>query len=161
METLKINIEIEIRQMHELSDDDRQLVEKAKDATGNSYSPYSHFKVGAALRLANGITVIGANQENAAYSVTTCAERSALYAAQAQHSDQPVIAIAIAARSVNDEFTADATAPCGVCRQAILEVEDRYKHPIRILLYSLRGVYVISSIRDIMPLGFVSDSMEK
>lgn len=161
METLKINIEIEVLQMHELADKDRQLVEMAKEATNNSYSPYSHFKVGAAIRLANGMTMIGANQENAAFSVTTCAERSVIYAAQAQYPDQAITDIAIAARNTNDEFTKEATAPCGVCRQAILELEDRYKRNVRILLYSQQGVYIVSSIKDIMPLCFVSDSMQK
>lgn len=161
METLKINIEIAIQQMHELSDEDRELVEMAKSATIHSYSPYSHFKVGAALRLANGVMMMGANQENAAFSVTTCAERSAIYAAQSQYPDQAVTAIAIAARNTSDEFTSEATAPCGVCRQAILELEDRYHRNVRILLYSQQGVYIASSIKDLLPLCFVSGSMQK
>lgn len=153
MEKVNIPVEIMLCQKSELGDEDRQLVEQAISATGNSYSPYSHFRVGAALRLADGTVVIGANQENAAFSVTTCAERSAIYAAQAQHPDQPIVSLAIAAR--NDEgFTDEPVSPCGMCRQAMVEIEQRYKQPIRILLYGRKGVYVMNSIRNLMPLSF-------
>lgn len=65
----------------ELSVDEQQLVEKAREATNNSYSPYSKFRVGAAVLLNNGKVVIGANQENAAFPSGLCAERTAVFAA--------------------------------------------------------------------------------
>ena len=146
--------------MDELTTDDRELVEKAIGATANSYSPYSHFSVGACLRLSDGSTVIGANQENAAYPVGLCAERTAIFAAQAQHPELSVLALAIAARNTSGELTDQPVAPCGSCRQVILEVEERYHQPIRILLYGRKGIYILQSVKDLLPLCFVSEDMD-
>lgn len=154
MEELKVPVSIKLCQIDELDDRDRSLVSDAISATDNSYSPYSHFRVGAALRLANGEVIKGANQENAAFSVTICAERSAIYAAQAQHPDQPIVSLAIAARN-DDGFTQEPVSPCGMCRQAMVEIEQRYSQPIHILLYGKKGVYVMDSISNLMPLSFV------
>ena len=110
--------------MEELSEEEQKLIELAKKATDNSYSPYSHFRVGAALRLDDGTEIIGANQENAAFPVTLCAERTAIFAAQAQYPEHAVMQLAIAARNENG-FMPMPTAPCGSCRQVILEVENR------------------------------------
>lgn len=142
----------------ELTNDEQQLVKKAMDATDNSYSPYSKFRVGAAIRLADGREIIGANQENAAFPVTLCAERTAIFAAQAQYPDQPIVALAIAARNENG-FTVDPVSPCGSCRQVILEIEQRYHQSVKIYLYGTRGVYVINTVRDLLPLCFVEESM--
>ena len=127
-------------------------------ATDNSYSPYSKFRVGAALRLADGTEIIGANQENAAFPVTLCAERTAIFAAQAQYPAQPIVALAVAARNENG-FTEDPVTPCGSCRQVILEIEQRYNQSVKIYLYGTRGVYVINTVRDLLPLCFVEESM--
>ncbi len=145
-------------QMEELSEEEQKLIELAKKATDNSYSPYSHFRVGAALRLDDGTEIIGANQENAAFPVTLCAERTAIFAAQAQYPEHAVKQLAIAARN-DDGFMPMPTAPCGSCRQVILEVENRYKQPIRLYLYGADVVYVVDSIKDLLPLNFDSDSM--
>lgn len=153
-----ITAKIRICQADELSKDEQRLIELAKDATNNSYSPYSHFRVGAALRLDDGTEIIGANQENAAYPVTLCAERTAIYAAQAQYPEHSVVQLAIAARNENG-FTSTPVSPCGSCRQVILEIENRYKQPIRIYLYGTEGIYIIESIKDILPLNFDSESM--
>lgn len=158
MDTIKFEINMQFCQMDELTADDRQLVEAAIKATANSYARYSNFNVGAALRLADGSVVIGANQENAAFPSGLCAERSAIFAAQSQRPDQPIIALAIAAKNPNG-LMPDPVSPCGSCRQVILEIEDRYKQPVRILLYGTKGVYVISSVKDLMPLSFVDDNM--
>ena len=141
-------------QMDELSAEDRQLVEQAIEATRRSYAPYSHFHVGAAVRLGNGEIVIGCNQENAAYPSGLCAERTALFAAGAQYPDVPVRVLAVAARGTDGEMTEEPTGPCGSCRQVIIESETRAKHPIRILLYGRRCVYIIDGIRQLMPLTF-------
>ena len=145
-------------QLEELADDDRQLVEKAIGATQNSYAPYSNFHVGACLRLADGREVIGANQENAVFPLGLCAERTAIFAAQAQRPDQPIVKLAIAARNESG-FMANPVSPCGSCRQVILEMEERYNQPIRILLYGTNGVYLIDSVRDLLPLCFIDGSM--
>lgn len=138
----------------ELTEQDRQLIEAAKEATRRSYAPYSHFHVGAALRLADGTLVTGTNQENAAYPSGMCAERTALFHANAAHPDKPVEALAIAART-GEEFTHSPIAPCGACRQVMLEVEQRYHQPIRILLYGTEGIYVVEGgIRELLPLTF-------
>lgn len=141
-------------QMDELSAEDRQLVEQAIEATRRSYAPYSHFHVGAAVRLENGEIVIGCNQENVAYPSGLCAERTALFAAGAQYPDVPVRVLAVAARGTDGEMTEEPTGPCGSCRQVIIESETRAKHPIRILLYGRRCVYIIDGIRQLMPLTF-------
>jgi len=158
MKYLKIEADIEIRQLDELSEDDRQLVERAMDATRNSYANYSHFNVGAAIRLADGQVIIGANQENAAFPAGLCAERTAIFAAQAQQPEQRITTLAIAAKNA-EGFLARPISPCGGCRQVILEVEDRYKQPVRILLYGTEGVYVVASVKDLLPLSFVDANM--
>ena len=139
----------------ELSADDQALVTKARQAAHTSYSPYSHFHVGAALRLADGTFVCGSNQENAAYPSGLCAERTALFAAGANYPTTPVDAIAIAA--CNDEgcFTAQPTPPCGACRQVMLETESRSGHPMRILLYGTETTCVIEDgAAAMLPLVF-------
>lgn len=159
MKKININISIDHCQLDELSAEDRELVERALKATENSYANYSHFYVGAALRLANGQIVIGANQENAAFPSGLCAERTAVFAAQANYPDQPVTTLAIVARNDNG-LLEEPVSPCGGCRQVILGIEDRYKQPIRIMLYGKRGVYCVSSVKDLLPLSFVDSSME-
>lgn len=159
MKTIDLSIKIGFCQLDELSEQEQKLINGAISATSKSYSPYSNFAVGAALLLSNGTEIRGANQENAAFPVGLCAERSAIFAAQSTQPDQPITTIAIAAR--NDYgFTKNPIVPCGSCRQVLLEMEDRYKKPIRILLYGTEGVYVINSVKDILPLQFVGESMK-
>lgn len=160
METINLTIAIEKRQMGELNDADRELVEKAIKATDNSYSPYSNFRVGACIRLSDGSTVIGANQENAAYPVGLCAERTAIFAAQAQHPELAVTSIAIAARNTTGQLTDKPISPCGSCRQVMIEIEDRYKQDIRVLLYGSDGTFILKTAKDLLPLCFVSDDLD-
>ena len=70
------------------------------------------------------------------------------------------MAIAIAARNAEHQLVADPVTPCGSCRQVMVEMEQRYQQPIRILLYGTRGIYVASSIKDLMPLSFAEESMK-
>ncbi len=158
MNNIKIEINMQFCQMDELSNEDQQLVKAAIAATANSYARYSNFNVGAALRLSDGSIVIGANQENAAFPSGLCAERSAIFAAQSQQPEHAITALAIAAKNVNG-LMPDPVSPCGACRQVILEMEDRYQQPVRILLYGTRGVYCINSVKDLMPLSFVDENM--
>jgi len=144
--------------MEELDDNDRQLVGNAIEASTRSYSVYSHFSVGAAVRLQDGTVVMGCNQENAAYTPTICAERSAIFAAGAQHPHTPIVAIAIAARN-GEGLVEDPITPCGVCRQVMIEVEHRYHCPLHILLYGKRCVYMIEGIGNLMPLSFSDDNL--
>ena len=153
MKQISIHIPVVLYAPEELSEADRELVETAKGMTQHSYSPYSHFSVGAALLLKDGQVFVGCNQENAAFPVGLCAERSAFFAAGAQAPGVPPVAIAIAAYT-QGAFTAKPVSPCGSCRQALLEAETRFGEPIRILLYGTEGVYVIPSVADLLPLNF-------
>lgn len=158
MKELNINIVVKVCGENELTADDRALVDAAKGATANSYARYSHFNVGAALRLKNGRILIGANQENAAFPSGLCAERTAIFSAQANFPDQPIVALAIAAKN-EAGFLRSPITPCGACRQVILEIEDRYATPVRILLYGTEGIYCVESVKDLLPLSFVDANM--
>ena len=153
MKEVKIPIQIQALTYDELSDADVQLIEEAKSATSRSYAPYSRFSVGAAVRLSNGEIVTGSNQENAAYPSGICAERTTLFYANSRYPDQPVEALAIAARDETD-FVETPIPPCGACRQVILETEQRFRHPIRIFLYGKDVVYTMDGIRNLLPLSF-------
>ena len=160
MKTINLNIAIKHCQLDELSVADRELIEQAMKATDNAYAEYSHFYVGAALRLANGRIVIGANQENAAFPSGLCAERTAVFSAQANFPDQSIEALALVARNDNGLIDNPVT-PCGACRQVLLGVEERYGLPMRILMYGKSGVYSVGSAKDLLPLSFVDSSMKQ
>ena len=117
----------------ELPPSDKELVELAQQALRGSYAPYSQFHVGAALRTSGGHLVMGSNQENPASPSSLCAERVALYAANAQYPDEAVEAIALAAFT-RGEYTSYPIVPCGACRQVMSGIRQRYGQPIRILL---------------------------
>jgi cytidine deaminase len=154
MQTLTHTCHYKLYAYEELSEQDRQLIESAKQATQQSYAPYSQFHVGAAVLLEDGTTITGTNQENAAYPSGLCAERTALFYASSTHPDKAVVALAIAAHT-KGEFTNNPISPCGACRQVMLEIEQRHARPIRILLYGTEGVYVIEGgVRELLPLTF-------
>ncbi len=142
----------------ELTETERQLIEAAKKATQTSYAPYSHFRVGAAVRLVDGNVITGSNQENAAYPSGLCAERTTLFYANAHHPDTAVAMLAIAAHNGTD-FTDEPVSPCGACRQVMLETERRFRHPIRLLLYGQAGVYVVEGVRQLLPLSFTDEQL--
>ena len=154
MKNLELKTTITECQLEELSQQDRHLVELAIEATNRSYAPYSHFHVGAALLLNNGVEIMGCNQENAAFPATLCAERSAIFAAGAQYPDVPVKTLAIAARTSDGELQSEPVAPCGTCRQAIIETETRFRQPVRSLLYGHSKIFVVEGIQQLMPLSF-------
>lgn len=138
----------------ELESADRALLEKAKDAMKTSYSPYSDFMVGCAIELNDGTIVTGSNQENAAYSPTICAERSALMTLASQNRQKDVRKIAVMGTGRTFETSAPVT-PCGVCRQVIKEFEDIGKTPIVFLMSGAKGdVYRITGIDSLLPFGF-------
>lgn len=130
------------------------LAGEAFRATELSYSPYSHFAVGAAVLLENGEVIKGANQENASYPIGICAERSALVTAQNLFPGVPVVAIAIAARDAEGHQTDDIVTPCGMCRQAIFECEKRYGRKVRIIMSSVSEIMSVESIKDLLPMAF-------
>ncbi len=141
--------------IEELFEEDALLINKAREATELSYSPYSNFAVGAAVLLENGEIVKGANQENASYPVGICAERSALATAQNLYPNMPVLALALAARKTGEQtYTNDVVTPCGMCRQFIAEQEQRYQRQVRILMSSSTKVAIANSVEELLPMAF-------
>ncbi len=144
----------------ELSESDRQLLERAEEATFNAYAPYSLFNVGAAIRLATDEIVIGSNQENVAYPSGLCAERVALFAAASVHPDMVVKTMAITARTTKYELT-DPLAPCGGCRQVIMEYQRKQSAPIRMILAGKSDtVWVFEDASMLLPFGFEADYLK-
>lgn len=135
-----------------LSKEDSGLRDAAINAAKRAYSPYSNFNVGAALLLKDGTTVEGNNQENIAFPSGLCAERVALFYAGAAFPDKQVIAIAIAA--IKNGVIQPTIAPCGGCRQVMLETEQRYGQPMRILLCGSDETVLIPSAQDLLPFSF-------
>lgn len=159
MKKIKIEIPINSCTYNELTTEEQKLIDAACEATKRSYAPYSHFAVGAAALLENGMIVTGTNQENAAYPSGTCAERTTIFYANSQYPDQAIKTLAIAARSEED-FLNTPISPCGACRQVLLETEKRFGKPMRILLYGKKEIYIIPSIANLLPLCFDSDFLE-
>lgn len=163
MKELTITTIIRECSFDELSPADRLLVEEAKGMTRNSYAPYSHFHVGAAILLADGRIVVGANQENAASPSGTCAERSACFQAGAIAPGVPFQKIAIAAwtelrkpdgLNYEEYFQDSPISPCGACRQALLEYETIGKEPVEVILYGRKRCYIFPSIASLLPYCF-------
>ena len=159
MKQIDLTTKITVYSYDECTEVEKSLIDAAKEATSNAYAPYSKFHVGAALLLENGKIITGNNQENAAYPSGLCAERTAVFYANAQYPDQKIEALAVAA-FYNDKFTDDLISPCGSCRQVLLEVESRYNSPVKILLYKNGEVYVADSMSSLMPLSFTKDALE-
>lgn len=140
--------------LDELPEESRKLVDAALEATQRSYAPYSHFYVGAAVMLNNGVIVTGNNQENVAFPSGLCAERTALFYANAQYPEVPVKALAIVARDSSGKVTQAPISPCGACRQVMLETENRFGKPMQILLASAEEVIVVERASALLPLAF-------
>lgn len=140
----------------ELPPEYQELLDCAKKALNLSYSPYSSFKVGAAILLEDGTQVPGANQENASYPLCLCAERNALAVANIQYPSRKMVAMAVVAAK-EDIFV----SPCGACRQVIWENEQRNGGAITMLIQGPEGkVYRFESIGDLLPFGFSGTDLE-
>ncbi len=154
MKTKEIRLEVrEYEAEEDIDQSDASLIEEAKTAAVQSYAPYSGFHVGAAVLLQDGIVVTGNNQENSAYPSGLCAERIALFYANAHYPNQSVKAIAIVAFD-GEEQTAQPVRPCGSCAQVLLETEVRYHRPIRVIMSGKNKTEIIDSVRVLLPLGF-------
>jgi len=133
---------------------DQELLSAAQNALGNSYSPYSNFKVAAAALLEDGTVVTGWNTENAAYPMCICAEPATLAAAASQRPGMPVVAMAITVKSPN-QLLEEPASPCGSCRQQLHEHENRFGTKMRLILRGEAGpVYVFDSAGALLPFGF-------
>lgn len=160
MNLKKLEINVCEYSFSELDENLQQLITTAKDNTKKSYSPYSKYAVGAALLLENGQIISGSNQENAAYPSGLCAERTAVFYANAMYPSVAPKALAIAA-FYNGAFVEEPISPCGSCRQVLLETETRYKTDIQILLYGENRIYQVSSVKQLLPLAFNEQSLKK
>ena len=157
MKEIKLETPIIVYSLNEVPDEEQLLVNAALKVTGQSYAPYSKFHVGAAGLLADGTIVTGSNQENAAYPSGLCAERVALFHAGHQSPDIPVVALAIAASTGGKQV--ESISPCGACRQVLLETEQRYGQPVKVLLCGTKEVMVAPSAASLLPLCFGKDSL--
>jgi cytidine deaminase len=120
----------------------RRLVDAARAARGNAYAPYSHYKVGAAIRTTTGKIYTGANVENASYPVGLCAERVALFSAAAA-GERKFDAIALVTR--------DGATPCGACRQALAE----FSLALEVILADETGkIRAVTTLDKLLPSAF-------
>jgi cytidine deaminase len=140
--------------VNELPNEALSLMQKAIEARGKAYAPYSKFYVGAALLLDNGEVITGNNQENASYPSGLCAERTAIYYAGSQFPDSKIVRMAISAGSKRNQTT-KPIPPCGACRQAIAEYEIKQESPIEIYFMGETGAVAKSnSLANLLPLVF-------
>ena len=141
--------------LEELEPQDAALMRQAHAAARNAYAPYSKFRVGAAVRLANGAVVMGNNVENAAYPSGLCAERVAMFAAMAQYPGVAIEALAITGHSDVKPID-EPVAPCGACRQVMVEVEQVSKRPLRVMCQGETGsIMVFDGVETLMPFIFL------
>ena len=127
----------------------KELIKQAIEAMESAYTPYSHFKVGAALHTPEGKIYKGCNIENASYTPTNCAERTAFFKAVSEGEREfDAICIVGGKNGILTEYT----APCGVCRQVMMEFCD--PETFQIILPSSREEYEIFTLKDLLPIGF-------
>ena len=136
--------------------DDKTLMRTAIQAREYSYSPYSKFRVGAALLCADGSVYTGCNMENAAFTPGICAERTAIYKAVSE-GKREFQAIAIVGGALGQEALS-VTAPCGVCRQVMREFCD--PESFRIILGTGEEDLHIYLLKELLPLSFGPENLE-
>ncbi len=137
-----------------LSISDQALLNAAIKATETAYAPYSNFKVGAAALLSTGQIIIGSNQESTSFPVGICAERTLLNSIGSQYPNATILAMAISYDPLNKP-SVEPISPCGMCRQSLLDYENRYQAPIKIILAGKSGpVMVLPSAANLLPFGF-------
>lgn len=161
MEKQQVFVYQEYERPEELDPLDRELLTAAREALKSSYSPYSNYKVGAAVRLKDGSIFHGSNQENMAFPSSLCAERVACFSASAAKPGIPVAAVAITAKSAG--FSVDRpVTPCGGCRQVLMEYEKLYNQKIRVIMMGETGsVLVVESIDQLLPFSFDERKLQK
>ena len=152
MRQMQIATTVAVYSYDELDDVSLNLYHTAQAAAQKAYAPYSHFQVGAALLLDNGELISGSNQENASYPAGCCAERTALFYTGAHYPDNAVSRLAIVA--FNPQGQVEQISPCGICRQVLLETEQRQGSPISVWLFSREAVYCFPSAASLLPMGF-------
>lgn len=153
---MRKSIEIEYEEyssIDELSTENREVLLQAMAAANGAYSPYSRFKVGAAVKLIDGKIVRGNNQENIAYPSGLCAERVAIFAAMAQNPNTGISSIAIVGKNKDGQWC--PASPCGACRQVMGEYERLGKKKITLILYADNGkIIILKGVDSILPFQF-------
>ncbi len=145
----------EYSSLDELNAEDRELAQAAIEGMRGSYAPYSHFNVGAAVRMTNGQIVRGANQENAAFPSGLCAERTAMFAASAKYPDKEMVSLALVG-GIYGRITDEPATPCGACRQVMAQYQTRSGKPMSVIMVGAKKVWKFEKIDDILPLIFDS-----
>jgi cytidine deaminase len=151
-------INIELDDLTEMEPKDQKLVLAARQASKKAYAPYSGFHVGAALLLENGEVITGNNQENSAFTSGLCAERVALFYANARFPGGAVNTIAVTAEN-GMGLVAEPVKPCGTCRQAMVETEVRFRQPMRIILDGKNKIQIFEGVDNLLPFAFKPDSL--
>ena len=138
----------------------RELFSHAREATSLSYVPYSSFRVGCAIALANGEVVTGSNQENASFPAGICSERVGLVKAVTSFPDVVMNRIAIVA--IPDKATSPVpVTPCGICRQSLLEYEVRQGEPLEVWFYTSGEKYIcVPSASLLLPFSFTKNDLK-
>lgn len=135
----------------------KNLVEKAIEALDHAYTPYSHFQVGAGLLDKKGRIWTGCNIENAAYSPSNCAERTAIFKAVSE-GEKDFAALAVAARKEGEkDLTKEVTAPCGVCRQVLQEF---CPPEMPVILVNREGELFIYRLDELLPASFGKENLK-
>jgi len=156
---ITINVQT-FEDIRELNEDDAFLLNEARSVTQFAYAPYSNFLVGAFAKLANGETVSGTNQENASFPAGICAERTLMSAASSLFPGVGIETIAISYNNLKGSSDRPIS-PCGICRQTLMEFQERTQQPIRIILGGLEGsVQILENAKDLLPLVFGADDMK-
>lgn len=147
--------------INELSATDHSLCLEAEKAMDTSHSPYSRFKVGTALRLKSGKIIHGSNQENVAYPSGLCAERVALFSAGVSHPEDPVVAMAITAKTDNFTIRQPVTS-CGACLQVMAEYEKKHACEMEVIFYCIGGkVLKTNGVKSLLPFMFFEERLEQ
>ena len=158
-EEFKFNIK-SFDSIDELSKEDSQLLTEARNVTKYAYAPYSKFRVGAFARLLNGQTLSGTNQENASYPAGICAERTLLSTASSLFPGIGIETIAISYNNMKGRSDTPIS-PCGICRQSLVEFQERTNTPIRLILSGMNGkVLIIENAANLLPLVFSANDIE-
>lgn len=144
----------EFKHLEDMTKPDAELIKAAMEAAQGSYSPYSDFHVGAAVRMESGEIITGANQENAAFPSGLCAERTAMFAAGALHKGEAMVSIAISAFDQKGKLTAKPAFPCGACRQVMAEYQKIGKKPMSVIVHGAESTYKFDKVEDILPFIF-------
>ncbi len=156
---MKIEVPVQVNPREQLGQEHQQLLNEAFDALDRAYAPYSNFRVAAAVRLTTGEIVTGTNQENASYPVGICAERVALSTANSLVLDAAVQAMAIVYRPASGPGSVPL-APCGMCRQALVEQHARQGHAFELLMSAEHGdVWLVPDASNLLPLAFTPSDL--